>query len=60
MDEIIIEKGDYINGAEVVEILKDPFKKGQIEIFVNEYEDDFFGDQRLKKYVIKKVEEENE
>lgn len=59
MDEIAIKRGDFINGAEVIMVLKDPYIKGQIDIFVNEFEDDFFGDRCFKKYIIKKSEGED-
>ena len=56
MEEIIIEKGDYINGAKIDEINFDPFIKGQINIFVDKYEDFGFGDKGQVVYRIRKGE----
>lgn len=56
MEEIIIEKGDYINGTKIVEINFDPFIKGQINIWVDKYEDIGFGDKGQVVYRIRKGE----
>ncbi len=56
MEEIIIEKGDYINGDKIDEISFDPFIKGQINILVDKYEDIGFGDKGQVVYRIRKGE----
>lgn len=48
MKEYTIKVGDLINGAEVVEIQKDPFIENQIDIWVDEEEIDDFGNKGLK------------
>lgn len=36
----MINKGDYINGEKIIEISKDPFVPGQINIWVDKVEID--------------------
>lgn len=60
MEEIIIEKGDYINGEKITNISFDPFIKGQINISVGVMEIDYWGNGSQKVYRIKKTEEEND
>ena len=40
-----IKVGDIINGFEIEKISKDPFVFGQIDIFVNAYEENWQGDR---------------
>lgn len=42
-----ISVGDYINGFEIVAIEKDPFNKGQINLWTNQWRVDQFGDREL-------------
>lgn len=58
IDEITIKVGDFINEDRIIEISKDPFIKGQIDIYVNAYDDIGFGDRALRQYRIRKDEEE--
>ena len=45
--KIEISVGDYINGFEIVEIEKDPFNKGQVNLWTNQWRVDPFGDREL-------------
>ena len=56
--EVAIKTGDMICGNTVISIVKDPFVAGQIDIFVDRYDMNEFGDQQLGVYRIKKKEEE--
>ena len=59
MEEIIIRKGNYINGEKVIGISFDPFIKGQFNIWVDKYEDIGFGDKAQKVYRISIKEKNN-
>ena len=43
-----IHKGDLIDGLEVTEIIDDPFISNQVDIFLDAYEKDDFGDETQK------------
>lgn len=45
----VIKKGDIVNGDIVIKVTKDPFIKGQIDIFVNANEINSFGDRSVKR-----------
>lgn len=45
--KIEISVGDYINGFEIVAIKKDPFIKGQVNLWTNQWRVDQFGDREL-------------
>lgn len=51
---ICIEKGDYINGDKIVNITKDMFIKGQIDIFTDKVIISDFGDREVVGYRIRK------
>lgn len=55
MEEIIIEKGDYINRDKIIDISFD--RKGQIILFCESYEDIGYGEKAQIVYRIKKGEE---
>lgn len=55
--EVIIRTGDRISGDKVISIVKDPFVAGQIDIFVDHYDMNEFGDQERRVYRIQKEEE---
>ena len=55
--EVTIKTGDRIGGDKVISIVKDPFVAGQIDIFVDHYDMNEFGDQELTVYRIQKEEE---
>ena len=46
----LIEVGDYVNGNKIVRIDKDPFIKGQINLWLGLYEMDSNGDRWRLKY----------
>lgn len=47
MDEVTIKVGDSINGYEIVEIGKDPFVQGIINLWSNKFKTDDWGDKEL-------------
>lgn len=49
-DELI---GKYLNGYKIVRIEKDPFIKGQINLWTNEEKRDVFGDRSIVKFFIR-------
>ncbi len=55
--EVKIRTGDKICGDTIVSIVKDLFVAGQINIFVNKYDTNEFGDEELRVYRIKRKEE---
>lgn len=55
--EVTIKTGDVICGNKVISIVKDQFVGGQIDIFVDRYDMNEFGDQQLGVYRIQKEEE---
>lgn len=46
----LIEVGDYVNGNKIIRIDKDPFIKGQINLWIGLYEMDSNGDRWRIKY----------
>lgn len=56
--EVIIRTGDKICGDTVIGIVEDLFVAGQIDIFVDKYDDIGFGDQELRAYRVKKKDEQ--
>ena len=46
----LIELGDYVNGNKIIRIDKDPFIKGQINLWIGLYEMDSNGDRWRIKY----------
>ncbi len=51
----LIEVGDYVNGERVFKIEKDPFIKGQTDIFFNRDEVDYWGDRSLSQITDKDI-----
>lgn len=51
----LIEVGDYVNGEKVFSIEKDRFIKGQIDIFVNRDEVNYWGDRSLSLIIDKDI-----
>ena len=51
----LIEEGDYINGERVFKIEKDPFVKGQTDIFFNRDEVNYWGDKSLSQITDKDI-----
>lgn len=51
----LLEIGDYVNGEKVFFIEKDPFIKGQIDIFFNRHEVDYWGDRNLTQITDKDI-----
>lgn len=49
-DELI---GKYLNGYKIVRIEKDPFIKGQINLWTDEETGDFWGDKKIIKFFIR-------
>lgn len=47
----LIEVGDFVNGDEITYINKDPFIKEQINLWIDRYEIDSFGDSSRIKYL---------
>lgn len=50
MKELI---GKYINGYKIVSVEKDPFIKGQINLWTDEEVTDAFGDRKIVKFFIR-------
>ena len=51
----LIEEGDYVNGEKVFGIEKDPFVKGQTDIFFNRDEVNYWGDRSLSQITDKDI-----
>ena len=51
----IIEVGDYVNGELVVRIEKDPFIKGQIDLWTNTTTTNYWGDISLSPIIDKNI-----
>lgn len=45
--------GKYLNGYKIIKIERDPFIKGQINLFTNQWGDIGFGDRKLVKFFIR-------
>lgn len=51
----LIEVGDYVNGERVFKIEKDPFVKGQTNIYFNRDEVNYWGDRSLSQITDKDI-----
>ena len=45
--------GKFLNGYKIVKIEEDPFIKGQINLWTDEWTTEFFGDQSIVKFFIR-------
>lgn len=45
--------GKYLNGYKIVKVEKDPFIKGQINLWTDEEESNYFGDRSIVKFFIR-------
>lgn len=45
--------GKYLNGYKIVKIEKDPFIKGQINLWTDEEQKDYFGDRSIVKFFLR-------
>ena len=45
--------GKYLNGYKIVKVEKDPFIKGQINLWTNEEETNIYGDRHIVKFFIR-------
>lgn len=52
----LIEPGDYVNGEKVIRIDKDPFIKGQINLWTNTTTSNYWGDISLSPIIEKDIE----
>ena len=50
MNELI---GKYLNGYKIVKVEKDPFIKGQINLWTDDVRNEFFGDRSVTKFYIR-------
>ena len=51
----LIEVGDYVNGEKVIRIDKDPFIKGQINLWTNTITSNYWGDISLSPIIEKDI-----
>ena len=51
----ILEVGDYVNGEKVIRIDKDPFIKGQINLWTNTITSNYWGDISLSPIIEKDI-----
>lgn len=51
----LIEEGDYVNGEKVIRIDKDPFIKGQINLWTNTITSNYWGDISLSRIIEKDI-----
>lgn len=56
MNELL---GKYLNGYKIVSIEKDPFIKGQINLWTDVCESNYFGDRNLIKFFVRDEENSN-
>lgn len=52
-----MKSGDYVNGQKIVKITKDPFIKGQLNLWTDRDEIDCFGDRSTIKYIDSEIKE---